>query len=259
MLFELRGILQNTLLGIEPVRRRLVRFGSTGMNGAEDSAREQLAFYRRHVEIECKDVLEIGPGHTPHVLALARESKARRCVGLDVERHVDDEPFRSRGVELDVYDGGRMPYSDATFDLTWSSDVLEHVRDPAKTLVESFRVLRDGGKLVAMIDLRDHYFLHIEEKWLECLKYPEPIWRAICSNRSSFVNRWRASDWRAAFTDAGFHIESWHEQSSDTLRTLHRQGRVRRFRRPLDEHDAMTYRLEVVAAKPERSRGPVQG
>jgi SAM-dependent methyltransferase len=250
MLFEIRGIVQNALMGVGPLRRRLVKLGSTGMNGDLAAAREQLDAYTRHVDVRGKDVLELGPGHTADVLALAKERGAGRCVGLDVERYVDDGASRARGVELELYDGNRMPYADESFDVVWSSDVLEHVRQPERTLAESHRVLRRGGILAAAIDLRDHYFLHIEEKWLSCLKYPAPLWRAIASNRSSYVNRLRASDWRQALGRAGFVVDVFEETESEVLRDLHRRGRVRAHGRSLDAHDAAVFRLEIVATKP---------
>src|SRR3954452_2377355 len=121
MLFEVRGVLQNLVLGIGPVRRRLHRrLGSTGMNGDSFAARERLESYLRHVPIAGKTVLELGPGHTPEVLLLARSAGAARCVGLDVEHLIEPKGVRERGVELDLYDGRRMPYADATFDVLWS-------------------------------------------------------------------------------------------------------------------------------------------
>lgn len=41
-----------------------------------------------------------------------------------------------------------LPYPDAAFDLVWCSEVLEHLRDPARALAEMRRVTRPGGRLV---------------------------------------------------------------------------------------------------------------
>lgn len=43
---------------------------------------------------------------------------------------------------------GTVPEPDATFDLVLSTQVLEHVLDPEKYLLECFRLLRPGGSLV---------------------------------------------------------------------------------------------------------------
>lgn len=45
-------------------------------------------------------------------------------------------------------DGMRLPFSDNTFDLALSSEVLEHILQPEKMLAEVARVLQPGGKLV---------------------------------------------------------------------------------------------------------------
>jgi SAM-dependent methyltransferase len=43
--------------------------------------------------------------------------------------------------------GEHLPFEDNSFDIVYSSNVLEHVQDPDKVLQESIRVLRPGGIL----------------------------------------------------------------------------------------------------------------
>ncbi|HYM58986.1 MAG TPA: methyltransferase domain-containing protein [Solirubrobacteraceae bacterium] len=45
-------------------------------------------------------------------------------------------------------DGGPLPLEDASIDLAWCSEVLEHVPDTAGVLSEVRRVLRTGGRLL---------------------------------------------------------------------------------------------------------------
>jgi ubiquinone/menaquinone biosynthesis C-methylase UbiE len=45
-------------------------------------------------------------------------------------------------------DGGSLPLPDASFDVVWASEVLEHVADTARLLSEVRRVLRTGGALL---------------------------------------------------------------------------------------------------------------
>jgi SAM-dependent methyltransferase len=47
---------------------------------------------------------------------------------------------------VDVNEG--LPFEDASFDLLWCSEVLEHLRDPARTLDEFRRVVRPGGDIL---------------------------------------------------------------------------------------------------------------
>lgn len=50
--------------------------------------------------------------------------------------------------DITLADDGSIPLEDASVDLVLSTQVLEHVNDPALYLSESFRVLRPGGSLV---------------------------------------------------------------------------------------------------------------
>jgi ubiquinone/menaquinone biosynthesis C-methylase UbiE len=43
--------------------------------------------------------------------------------------------------------GEALPFPDASFDIVYSANVLEHTEDPARVLAESLRVLRPGGLL----------------------------------------------------------------------------------------------------------------
>jgi SAM-dependent methyltransferase len=50
------------------------------------------------------------------------------------------------GPDIQLYDGGRLPFADASFDVVFCKQVLEHVRDPRLVLGEVARVLAPGGR-----------------------------------------------------------------------------------------------------------------
>jgi SAM-dependent methyltransferase len=66
-----------------------------------------------------------------------------RWTGLDV--HDSPSPPPSRDPDIVLYDGGRMPFADASFDVVFCKQVLEHVADPRQVLGEVARVLAPGG------------------------------------------------------------------------------------------------------------------
>lgn len=76
------------------------------------------------------DVFGVEP--SPASLALGRKSLA--IYGLGPSRLVLGE-------------GEAVPFASSTFDVVYSSNVLEHVRDPERVLKEGIRVLRPGGVL----------------------------------------------------------------------------------------------------------------
>jgi 2-polyprenyl-3-methyl-5-hydroxy-6-metoxy-1,4-benzoquinol methylase len=92
-------------------------------------------------------VLDAGCGEALLASELARAGYS--VVGVDVAR----EPLRrarERDPELDlrvVPGDGEWPLPDASFDLVWASELLEHVTDTLGVMSELRRVLRSGGTL----------------------------------------------------------------------------------------------------------------
>jgi SAM-dependent methyltransferase len=85
-------------------------------------------------------VLEVGCGTGAVLAQVAREGVGRRHVGVDMadpSLHLDDG---ARSFEMQTYDGDRLPFPDASFDLTYSSHVIEHVPNPRGLLSEIRRV-----------------------------------------------------------------------------------------------------------------------
>jgi ubiquinone/menaquinone biosynthesis C-methylase UbiE len=95
-------------------------------------------------------VLDLGCGEGDFAAA-AVEAGAGDVVGVDVAEAAVRRA-RGRHPELrfeQVAPGDRLPLEDASVDLVWCSEVLEHVLDTARLLSEARRVLRTGGLLLA--------------------------------------------------------------------------------------------------------------
>jgi SAM-dependent methyltransferase len=59
---------------------------------------------------------------------------------------IDVEPMFDECLRVDA--NQRLPFDDASFDLIWSSEVIEHLENPEFALAELRRVTKPGGLLV---------------------------------------------------------------------------------------------------------------
>jgi SAM-dependent methyltransferase len=99
-------------------------------------------------------VLDVGCGNG-YVLYQYAQHGAEVC-GVDIAHTaiwLSERRFALSGVSvrLDIIDGQRLPYPDSTFDIVCSMGVLHHISDPTPLVDEIYRVLKPGGRLIAML------------------------------------------------------------------------------------------------------------
>lgn len=100
-------------------------------------------------------VLDYGAGRGAS-RQLSFRGEAQRVVGVDPDPAVLVNPFLDEAHVLPL-SSGRIPVADATFDLAFAHNVLEHVEDPEGCLREIHRVLVPGGVFVVKTPNRWHY------------------------------------------------------------------------------------------------------
>ncbi len=104
-------------------------------------------------------VLDVGCGEGWFASELVRAGAS--VVGIDVA----EEPLRrarerDSGLDLRVVDAdGPWPLQDASFDVVWAGETIEHVADTAGWLSEVRRVLGPGGRL--LLSTPDHGRLRV--------------------------------------------------------------------------------------------------
>jgi len=106
-----------------------------------------------HLSQRAMEVLELGAGAGVVEQMDFREEAARVC-GIDPDERVVRNPHLD---EAKVGVGEAIPYPDASFDLVFACNVLEHLERPRAVFQEVWRVLRPGGVFLAKTPNRWHY------------------------------------------------------------------------------------------------------
>lgn len=101
-------------------------------------------------------VLEFGCGIGTYVREIRRFTP--HVYGFDVEVERLQDGLRKGVGGLIAAIGERLPYADASFDVVFSNEVLEHVQDDREACREIARVLRPGGRAVIFVPNRLYFF-----------------------------------------------------------------------------------------------------
>ena len=110
---------------------------------------------RRYAPLEGKRVLDVGCGLGMYTSAFTRYTS--HVFGVEVEAdRARDAHGRARGVVRSV--GETLPFADASFDVVFSHEVLEHVTDDRLCAREIVRVTRPGGRIVIFVPNRLYFF-----------------------------------------------------------------------------------------------------
>jgi 2-polyprenyl-3-methyl-5-hydroxy-6-metoxy-1,4-benzoquinol methylase len=120
---------------------------------AKYSAGEEIQRTSKQYTLDCipadGTVLEIidigcGTGHNSRAMV----AKGHRVRGIDISEHAIAR-YRENGFDgrtMDIERG--LEFADASFDLAFCSEVIEHLVRPERFAAEVYRVLRPGGRLV---------------------------------------------------------------------------------------------------------------
>lgn len=108
-------------------------------------------------------VLDLGCGRGDSVDLFRRFHPDVDWTGVDIGDSQEALQRQRADAHFVTYDGRTIPFPADTFDLVYSSQVLEHVREPAQHLTEIRRVLRPGGVLIGSTSQLEPY--HSRSYW----------------------------------------------------------------------------------------------
>jgi ubiquinone/menaquinone biosynthesis C-methylase UbiE len=157
-------------------------------------------------------VLDLGCGAGDSVDLFRSLEPSVRWTGADLASSPEVDRRTRTDADFVTFDGERLPFGDASFDLVYCKQVLEHVRRPQPLLAEVARVLRPDGWLAGSTSHLEAFhsrsvwnytpyglMLLFEEAGLELIEVRPVIdaftlvaWRALGTPR--FFHRWWARE-----------------------------------------------------------------
>jgi SAM-dependent methyltransferase len=158
------------------------------------------------------EVLDLGCGPGDSVDLFRSLEPQVRWTGVDLPSSPEVDSRTRTDARFVTFDGERLPFGDASFDMVFCKQVLEHVRRPAPLLAEVARVLRPDGWFAGSTSHLEAFhsrstwnytpyglMLLFEEAGLELVEVRPVIdaftliaWRALGTPR--FFHRWWARE-----------------------------------------------------------------
>ena len=127
-----------------------------------------LAIWLREFGVDGYGVEPTSPGFDAGLVASKILFSAN---GLDPERILETS-------------GESLPFPDATFDVVYSANVLEHTADPGKVLSEAVRILKPGGILHMEMP---NFLSYFEGHYMVIM--PPVLWRGMLGQVIKFIYR----------------------------------------------------------------------
>tara|TARA_Y100000590_G_scaffold462865_1_gene628094 strand:- start:4867 stop:5673 length:807 start_codon:yes stop_codon:yes gene_type:complete len=110
--------------------------------------------------------LELGAGDGIQSTLIAKYTTKLLSTDLNQDRLIKKSHPR---IDYDICDAENLKYASDRFELIYSSNLLEHLPNPKKAILEMKRVMKDDGLMIHVIPNRFWKFLHL------ILFYPHKI------------------------------------------------------------------------------------
>lgn len=100
-------------------------------------------------DLDGRECLDIGADNG--VISFLLREKGGRWRSADLEPDVVESIRRMVGDQVYLFDGGRTPFADNTFDLVVIIDFLEHIHDDQGFIKELARIMKDEATLIVNV------------------------------------------------------------------------------------------------------------
>lgn len=115
----------------------------------------RLNLVRQYVDLDGARVLDAGCGLGLYMLRF--RDFTQHVYGVDVDREKVREAQKVLS-HVQCASAEHLPFATGFFDIVFSHEVLEHVKDDAEAVHEAYRVLKPGGRLVIFVPNRWYPF-----------------------------------------------------------------------------------------------------
>ncbi len=120
----------------------------------------------KEIDFYPNKILDVGCASGWFLSQLMKKYPKSKCFGIDIYTNsIEYGKKHYKKIKFDVADAHRIPYSAKSFDLIICTEVLEHVDDPGKVLLEIRRLLTKKGKAVIELDSGSILFSAVWYLW----------------------------------------------------------------------------------------------
>lgn len=130
-----------------------------------------------------------------------------RATALDPAKAEARTSFGQGRIEFRWQSAAATELPDNSVGAVFSNSVLQCLSEPQEVFAELARVLKPGGIMYHMVDLRDHFFRFP----LQFLCYSEYMWSHVLTSRyphKAYLNRLRLPQLRSMFEELGLEVET---------------------------------------------------
>jgi SAM-dependent methyltransferase len=115
--------------------------------------------------VHARSVLDLGCGAGDSVDLFRSVVPDVHWVGADIASSAEVDSRTRTDAEFVTFDGRRLPFDDAAFELVFCKQALEHVEHPREIVAEAARVLEPGGHLAGSTSMLEGYHSRSTFNW----------------------------------------------------------------------------------------------